>query len=605
MAETQPAVFYEQSSPIMLAAQPSDPKPGKPVKNWATIRGIEEQKLVSLRAWRSSWWQTNWSDLAKFILPRRSIWLTQSAGGWPTPNNMTRGREINQAIADPAATYAARVCSGGLMFNLAGPSRPWFRVMPAAKSAQIDSDGRAWLDEVEDRIYTVLAGSNFYNSFAQECEDITVFGTGVSIIYDDEKDIVRFYNPCMGEFYLATDATMRVNGLFRQFLMTIEQMVGFFGAENCPEEVQKLWQEKGAALQTERIIAHSIEPNFALGKDNLGVVPGNFAWRECYWVFGTGSDYPLSMRGFVDQPFTANRWSTQSNDAYGRGPGMDALPDVAQLQVMTMRMAEAIEKQVRPPLLADMQLKNQPSSILPGDVTFVPSLGPNTGMRSIYDVNPDIRAMSENIAVIEGRIKVAFFNDVFMAVSNLQGDRRTATEINIRKSEALQVLGPVVESLINESLKPKLARVFGIMKRRGLIPPPPDSLKGMPLDISFISELAVAQKASSLSGMEQVAGLIGNLSAVFPQAKDLLNVDVYVNEYAKLLATPNNIINSADVVQKTRAAAAKMAQQQQQLAMAHGIAQTASVGADAASTLAGINVGQGAQAVTNPLGAGQ
>jgi hypothetical protein len=213
-----------------------------------------------------------------------------------------------------------------------------------------------------------------------------------------------------------------VDGLYRSFLMTVSQMVDFFGVDNCPKEIQKLWSQKGTGLDQERIIAHSIEPNYALDDSGAGKIEGNYTWREVYWVFGAGSERPLSMKGFTDQPFTATRWSTQSNDAYGRSPGMDALPDVLQLQVMTRRMAEAIEKQVRPPLVADMQLKNQPTSILPGQVTFVSNLSAGTGMRPIYQVNPDINAMAGNIVQIEERIKKAFFNDLFAMFSECRRD---------------------------------------------------------------------------------------------------------------------------------------------------------------------------------------
>src|SRR5581483_3764627 len=183
---------YERAGPTFLSEQPSfidDPghAKSKDAAEWATLRGHLEQRLVSLRTWRNSWWLQNWSDLALFILPHRSIWLTQSAGGWPTPNSMTRGRPINTAIIDPTATYAARTCAAGLMSGLASPSRPWFKIVPAVRKIQIDAAGRQWLDEIEDRMYTVLSASNFYNSFAVECGDLTVFGTGPSLMYEDEQ----------------------------------------------------------------------------------------------------------------------------------------------------------------------------------------------------------------------------------------------------------------------------------------------------------------------------------------------------------------------------------------------------------------------------------
>ena len=293
------AAFYEQSDPTVLSLQPAEPKmDAKPKgKDWQALESHLTQRLNGLRAWRYSWWMQNWSDLAEFILPRRSIWLTQSSGGMPTPNNMLRGREINKSIVDPTATYAARICSGGLVSGLVSPSRPWFKMMAAIGHKELDTDARKWMDETEDRLYKILAASNFYESEAQEKEDVVVYGTAPVIIYEDKRDIFHCYNPCVGEYFLASDGSNRINGLYRQFLQTCAQTVDFFGSDTPPDEIKALWAQKGSALDNERIISHSIEPNFAIEDGKTGKVPGNFAWREVYWVWASGSKQPLSMRG--------------------------------------------------------------------------------------------------------------------------------------------------------------------------------------------------------------------------------------------------------------------------------------------------------------------
>jgi hypothetical protein len=607
MSATLATAPYESASPTLLAQQPSVPKRSQrdaATAEWGQLKSHLETRLVALRNWRQSWWTQNWSDLAEFILPRRSIWLTQSTGGNPSPNNMTRGRAINSAIADPTATLATRVCAGGLMSGLASPSRPWFKMVPAMRKAPIDAEGQAWMDEVQDRIYTVLAGSNFYNAFAQECEDIVVFGSAPSIIYEDATDLIRLYNPAVGEYFLASDSTNRVNGLYRLFVMTVGQMVDFFGLEACPPDVQQAWKEKGNQLEVERQIAHAIEPNFGVGGGDVGKVPGSFTWREVYWCYGSSSETPLSQRGFVDQPFTAARWATQSNDAYGRSPGMDVLPDVMQLQVMTRRMAEAIEKQVRPPLVGDMSLKNQPSSTLPGHLTYVANLGPGTGIRSIYEVNPDVAAMAANILAIEQRIQKGLFNDLFQALQPQMAGKMTAYEASQRISEALQIIGPVIEGLLTESLKPKLKRIYTIMRRKNMIDPPPQSMRGMPLDIEFVSMLALAQKAAATGGLERLIALVGNMMAVFPTVKDNIDPDSFIREYNDLLGNPEKILRGPEQVQVERQQNAQAAQQQAQMAHITQMAQAAGAAAPAGQVLANTDVGGGNNVLGSLLGGG-
>ena len=579
-------VHYEHAGATLLSQQPVVvPTQHDETKDWPILRSHLETQLVSLRNWRQTWWTQNWSDLSEFILPRRSIWLTQSTGGNPTPNSMRRGIPLNTAIADPTATYSVRVCSAGLMSGLASPSRPWFKVIPALKRLQIDAAARIWLDDIEERMYNVIAGSNFYNAFAQECEDLVVFGTAPSIIYEDEKDLIRLYNPAVGEYYLSSGSTMRINGLFRMFVFTVSQIVDFFGIENCNATIQSLWAEKGNKLEQEFIIAHSIQPNFGINETTVGKIPGNFTWREVYWIYGAGSTVPLSMRGFVDQPFTAARWSIQSNDAYGRSPGMDVLPDVMQLQVMTRRMAEAIEKQVRPPLIGNMELKNKPTSTLPGHLTYVTQMGKGQGIRPIYEVNPDVRAMSENIMAIEKRIQMGLFNDLFLMLEQKVDERMTAYEVAQKIQEKLQVLGPVIESLIAESLKPKLKRIFSILKRKGLIDPPPPSLKGVPLDIEFVSMLALAQKGAATGGIERLMQLVGSMEAVYPQAKDNIDPDALVREFNDLLGNPQKILFGPQDVAAQRAVTAQQAEQQQKMAQMSQMAEAAGKAAPAAQVL--------------------
>lgn len=598
------SAFYERTSTTVLAQQPSDPTKAQPVTNvkWQVLQGHLEARIQQLYNWRESWWSQNWNNLAEYILPRRSIWLTQSTGGMPTPNNMTRGRQINNAIKDPTATFAARVCAAGLMSGLASVSRPWFKISPSMKGVELQADGRTYLDEVESRIYAVLAGSNFYNAFAQECEDLVVFGTGPNIIYEDEKDVIRCYNPAIGEYFLSVDGTLRVDLMARRFVMTITQMVSFFGLNNCPPDVQEAWKAKGAQIDVERVVAHVIEPNFDVAE--AGKIPGNFSWREEYWCYGSASVIPLSQKGFVDAPFTAARWATQSNDAYGRSPGMDVLPDVIQLQVETVRKAEGIEKGLRPPLIADMAMKNQPSSILPGHVTYVPNLTAGSGMRSIYEINFDLNAISADIGLVQQRIKVGLFNDLFLMLEQYPTSKMTAYEVAQKIQEKLQVLGPVIENIITESLKPKLHRVYNIMKRKGMFPPLPDSMKGVPIDLEFVSMLALAQKASATGGMERIAALIGNMVAVFPEAKDSLNVDEYIAEMNSLLDNPQKILYGPEQIAERRQAQQQQQQAQQQQQEMAGAAQTASVGADAAKVLSDTQVGDGASALSMLMGQG-
>ena len=141
-----------------------------------------------------------------------------------------------------------------------------------------------------------------------------------------------------------------------------------------------------------------------------------------YWVKGNRTDRPLSKRGFNKQPFAVFRWATTANDAYGRGPCMDALGDSKQVQTETFRKAEFLEKGVRPPMGAEPKLKNEPASIMPSMITYMSTAGGKKGLWPLFEVNPAwLQWLTADIAQVNARINTCLFVDLFMATPVWEG----------------------------------------------------------------------------------------------------------------------------------------------------------------------------------------
>lgn len=548
------------------------------------LREHAEQLMQGMKVDRYSYW-THYRELADYLLPRRYKWLI-------TPNQGNRGSPINQRIIDNTATVAARVLSAGMMSGITSPGRPWFKLATTSAELNDSSNVKLWLSEVEKRMQMVFAESNFYTSLATVYDDLSIFGTGVMIIYQDYDDVIRCFNTCAGEYFLQNDDRQDVSTMGREFVLTVKQVAETFGLENCSPTVQSAIQTGGAMLTREIIIGHLIERN----NDYVPKAPGvkGMPWREIYWERGTGNNMLLRVRGFHDKPFIAPRWSIVGNDAYGRGPAMDALGDVKMLQVEQKRKAQAIDKHVNPPMIADVSLKNEPASMLPGGVTYVSGNGGGIGFKPAYTVAPDFSGLVEDIKEVQVRIKNTFFNDLFMMISQLD-TVRTATEIDARKEEKLIQLGPVLERFENEALDPSINAVFGIMLRGGLLPPIPQELSGQKIKVEYISMLAEAQKAASTAAIERIFGFAGNLAAVKPEILDNLDGDEAIDEYADMLGVSPKIIVSAAKVAQMRAA--RNQQMQQQMAI-----QDSQPLAAGAHTLSQTDVGGGQSALQKIIG---
>jgi hypothetical protein len=443
-------------------------------------------------------------------------------------------------------------------------------------------------------MYLIFAESNFYNSMAILYFDLVVFGTATMLIYEDFDDVIHCANPCAGEYYLAQNDKYRVDTFYREFTQTVSQVVDKFGLENCSQQVKTLFATGEAALTKEVIVAHAIEPNTDGRKFGI---PEKFKYREIYWEWGQADEYLLLKRGFHEAPMICPRWDLVSNDPYGRSPGMDALPDIKQLQQEVKRKAQAIDKMVNPPLIADVQLKNQPASLLPGGVTFVTGIN-NVGMKPVYQVMPQLHDMMEDLNEVRDRIGKTFFNNLFQNISQYEPKSNvSATEMDMRRSEVLVMLGPVLERIYDEGIKPTIERTFAVASRAGILPPAPAEIHGQPIQIEFVSMLQAAQSATQTQGIERLLQIAGNLVSVDPAVMDNIDIDYAFDKYSNLMGNDPKMIRSPGELKQIRANREKQQQQQQQIENAQKLA-------EGAQTLSQTKVG-GGNALESMIGQGQ
>lgn len=596
---------YEIAGPVVLAREPVEVERAPETnRDWLeVIYPHLQSQLEAARNWRWSWW-VHWARIARVCLPYRWKWFV-------TQNLMNRGNPVNDDIVNTTPVRSLRICGAGLLNGLMSRSRPWFRFDPAVPGAEVDTEGRAWLDDAADRVLTVLAGSNFYSAAYQVCEDVSAFATSPMIVYEDYEDLIRCYVPVAGEYFCVAGGRNSVDTFYREFTFTTLQIVDFFGLENCPPEIRAAWEVGGAGLQTEHIVAHAIEPNYRLrgrpGNPDVSPVPGVFPYREVYWLRNQPTPQPLSMRGFMDRPALVLRWSATSNDPYGRGsPGMDSLGDAQQLQTEELRKAEFLDKGVRPPMGADPAMENRPSTIIPGGITYIHGApgGKGAGFWPLYQPEAAwFGPITADIATIEKRVRDGFYEDVWMAVSSMEGVQpRNEYEISQRLAEKVQRLGPVIDLFEDEFAAPLLQRVVSIMRRARLFKPMPASLQRIGVKIEYTSMLRTMQRAAETALLErgfQLAMKIAPAAAQLglPNPARIINWDESFRIYLDRLGYPARGVNSERSVQAADELRAKQAAIREAVQAAPQLA-------GAAQNLSNTDVGGGLNAVQLLMGNG-
>jgi hypothetical protein len=305
------------------------------------------QRWSALQSERSSW-ISHWQEISTYLLPRSGRFL-----GTGQQNN---GRRVHNNIYDNTGTRALKIMAAGLMSGATSPARPWFRLQTADKDLNQLQSVRVWLDDVTQRVLDVFAKSNTYRVLHQNYLELGAFGTAGSVVLPNYDTVIHQHPLTIGEYAIATDAQDKVCTLYREFEMTVSQMVKEFGLNNCSDRTKGLFED-GKSLDKYIKILHAIEPR--ADRDEQKRDAKNMPFCSYYFEFGGNDDKILRESGFKQFRALMPRWEVTGGDIYGNSPGMEALGDIKQLQHEQLRKANAIDYQTNPPLQVPTALKNQ------------------------------------------------------------------------------------------------------------------------------------------------------------------------------------------------------------------------------------------------------
>jgi hypothetical protein len=237
-------------------------------------------------------------------------------------------------------------------------------------------------------------------------------------------------------------------------------------------------------------------------------------------------------------------------------------------------------------------IRNVPISALPGSVNIVDGDGQKETLTSVYQVEPRLMEMRNDIMGVEQRIDQAFYVDLFLAISQMQGIQpKNELELSQRNAERLLMLGPPLERIQLEGLSQVLTRLFNQSLRAGdsesgILPEPPQELQGSPLGIRYISALATAQQAVEVGAIDRMLLFTTQLAQINPNVLDKLDADETVDLYVKLVGAPPSMLKSNEEVQEIREQRAAIQQAQLEAEQASTMADAASKGSAAVKNVA-------------------
>lgn len=538
----------------------------------ATNESLKERlnkQFAQLQNDRTSF-ESHWRDLSDFINPRGSRFLT---------SDVNRDERRNTKIVDPTGSLAARILSSGMMSGITSPARPWFKLATPDPQMMDFGPVKVWLETVQRLMNEVFNRSNLYQSLPLLYSSLGIYGTGAMAVLDDEEDVIRTQVFPIGSYHLANSERGNVDTCFRKFSMTVRQLVQKFGIENVSTTVKSMFDNGNYEKWIE--VMHAVYPN--MDRRTGSLLSKDKPFKSVYYECGGDGEKLLRESGFDEFPIMAPRWEVNGEDVYASScPGMLALGQVKALQLEQKRKSQLIDKATNPPMVGPSSLKNQRVSLLPGDITYIDQLTGQDGFKPAYLVNPNTADLLADIQDTRQIINSSFFVDLFLMLQNTNTRSMPVEAVVEMTQEKLLMLGPVLERLNDEGLNPLIDRVFSIMARKNMLPPPPDVMQGMPLRIEYISVMAQAQKSIGVSSLSSTIGFIGQLAQFKPEALDKLDVDKAIDSFADMSGVSATVVLPQEQVEQIRQQRAE----QQRAAQAMQMGMTA---VDGAKTLSETN----------------
>ena len=429
----------------------------------------------------------------------------------------TPGEDKSKQVFDPTAMLDLQDMVSGLSAAFFPPGELAFALTVKDREIANRDNIKRYLALAAQITHGELFASNFMLQLNETLSSLIGFGTGNLFSEWDVGTGLNFKDWDISFYTIKQNSAGLVDTVIIKYPLTARQAVQEFGA-NAGEKI--LVAMKNPESESKRFpFIHRIGPRAKRNRDFTDFlnmpVESLFVNVEEQTVVDEG--------GFDEFPSAIPRWKKSSNEKYGRGQGTVALSVSKELQQLHADFIECGNKWNNPP-------REILSNAVEGKVDVRPGADNRvTQMNSIKALDDGVKGnfpiTKESLEFLQGIIHRVFFVDVFAPLANLPGDRRTTVEIRERVKQAMKKLAGPIYRLQSELFTPVITRSVLLLIRNGVIPRPPAELAGRGFGIEYISELALAMRDHQSQAFILFANLVSELDAVFPGAKDIINID--------------------------------------------------------------------------------
>ena len=467
--------------------------------------------------------ENTWRDVGNYVATSDDMGPIERGGGQLPRNRVDVTARIN--------VQRLGAVLNGYLFN---PFSPFFKARLADGKA--NQEQSRWMAEVDRIMHARLTGPRapFRLAMGLSLYHAAAYGNAPMWIANKGKRFVSIAVPVWDAWSAEDPETQLVDTMHRRFRLS-----AWRAALRYPDnqDLQTIASKTPNLTQT---FIQAIGPN-------AGGVSGSRKLAKPYrettvWMEGK---QVVGHDGYDDFPGASMRFYRRSNSAYGYGPGTEILPAAKLINAREDNAVQAEEQNINPTLLdytngAVDAHDRRPGARIPVDGAQFGMMRNGRPMERLFD-QIDLRDSHIRVAALRDQIAQACYVDW---LSPGEGAHVTATFVNDKRDLRMRAMATVVSGM-EYDFNQIGDRYFNLFQRAGLIPPPPDSLRGAEIVFDFVSPLALAQERGQVEQLMGWLSVAAQAVAFDPSAGRVVDAPEVVRDAARRFNVPEPVIRSA------------------------------------------------------------
>lgn len=431
------------------------------------------------------WYESQWQDCYDYAMPSRRGFEAQ-----------TPGQDRMDKVFDETAIVALQEFASTMQQGMVPAFGKWFRfepgsLVPEGQRESVQND----LDKVGEYVLEVLANSTFPQETHEMFQELGI-GTGAMFV-DELAGSIIFKSIPLTDFALKLSPFGWVDGVYRSRTLTAREAILLWGDLELPTYIR----EKAAGEPQDA------EPSvqFIEATERLYDEPMVESWRYTITdVSETTTFVDRTERGDGSGFWLTPRWTTASEEVYGRGPLMNALPAIKTCNLTMQLILENAEVAIEGIWQADDDGTVNVDTIKLLSGTIVPRMPGSRGLEQLVN-NSKFDVGQLVLGDMRHNIKKALYNMEFGALDKTP---LSATEVSLRESKLAELIGPAYGRIHSEFIQPLLLRVVYLLRRMGRIELP--RVDGREVRIVAKTPMARAYRAQDITRLTNFVATVGN-----------------------------------------------------------------------------------------------